>query len=467
MVDPAENLPENPAENRTLGTDVNDTGNIGGKLQRRREQVEQADIPEADRQAILEFFRHRRAEGKARNTLVTDLSTLRVASERAELPLTEMGQNDMRDFLATLVAPKSEDGYGLDRGGGGMYNYKRVFRVFFRWLDGRDEHGSFPFWEDVETPRQEIKRQPADERLTWDDVQTLKAAAARGRNGARDRALIGMLAEGHRVTAIAQLRIGDVYPWGSDPYFTLNEDAEDGHKEMENIERALIYCVADVRNWISQAHPDNEHPEGPRPEAPLWPIQTYDLERPTQSALSNDGVESALERTADRAGIEKPVNPHNFRHAFHTMLANDPSVDPRDQQHLGGWGDLRMIDHYDESTADEKNRAIRSSLGVASEDVDGSNTTPDPHPCWNCQAQLTTEDYCPSCGEPQSVAVRLKRRAARNEVQDGIPKDSDDPEKTVTRAQMLDALDDPRVWEIVESNIGDGEAMHEASPPTE
>lgn len=53
MVDPTANLPENPAEGRTLGTDVNDTANVDGKLKRRREQVEEADIPEADREAGL------------------------------------------------------------------------------------------------------------------------------------------------------------------------------------------------------------------------------------------------------------------------------------------------------------------------------------------------------------------------------------------------------------------------------
>lgn len=455
MANPATNLPENPAENRTLGADVNDTGNITGKLKRRREQVEEADIPEVDREAILGFFRFRRAEGKARNTLITDLSTLRNASERAEVPITDMGQGDMQDLLARLVAPESEGGYGLTRGGGGIYNYKRALRVFFRWLDGRDEYGDFPFWESVETPTQEIETQPPEERLTWDDVQALKAAAARGRNGARDRALIGMLAEGHRVTAIAQLRVGDVNPFGDDPTFTLNDATEDGYKDMESVERTLLYCAADLRGWIGQAHPDNGHPDGPRPGAPLWPIQTYDLDRHTECALSNDGVESVLERAADRAGIDKPVNPHTFRHAFHTQLANDPDVDPRDQKHLGGWGDLRMIDHYDESTAGEKNHALRVGLGLTSDEPDGANTTPDPHPCWNCSVQLTTEDYCPSCGEPQSASVRIMRRKARSEVREGLPEDSDDPNKTMTRAEILDALDDAAFWELVEDRLGD------------
>lgn len=457
MTNPAANLPQNPAEGRTLGADVNDTGNISGKLARRREQVLEAEIDEDDREAILAFYSYRRSEGVARNTLITDLSTLRNAAERAAVSITDMTESDVQDLVALLVAPESEGGYGLKRGGGGLYNYKRALRVFFRWADGRDELGSFPFWDRIDTPSQEIERQSLEERLEWSDVETLKSAAARGRNGPRDRALIGLIAEGHRVTAVAQLRVGDVDPYGDDPTFRLNDTTADGYKDMENHERTLLYCATDLRTWINDHHPDNEHPAGPRPEAPLWPIQTYDLDDPERCALSNDGITGVLERTADRAGIEKPINPHNFRHAFHTMLANDPNVDPRDQQHLGGWSDLRMIDHYDESTVSEKNAALRQGLGLSTSEDGAESSTPDPYPCWNCKATLTSEDFCPSCGEPQSVTTRLKRREARAKTQKGVGEDADDPDKTLTRAQLLEAIDDPRVWAIVEGNLGNGD----------
>lgn len=454
MGDPAANLPENPAEGRTLGADVNDTGKIAEKLQRQLELLDEADIPEADREAIESFFRYRRSEGVARNTLRTDLSTLRNASDRAGVPLVDMSEADMQDFLALLVAPEPEGGYGLKRGGGGMYNYKRALRVLFKWLDGRGDYGDYPFWEDVDTPTQDVERQDPDERLTWEDVQALKDAAARGQNGPRDRALVAMLAEGHRVTAVAQLRVGDVDPWAENPGFGLNDTTEDGYKDMENVERPLLWCQADLKAWIGQHHPDNAHPDGPRSEAPLWAIQTYDLDNPTGSALSNDGIKGVLQRTADRAGIEKPVNPHNFRHAMHTMLANDPDVDPRDQQHLGGWGDLRMVEHYDETSVEETNAAIRSSLGLSAADEEDHADTPDPYDCPNCTTTLTTEDYCPNCGEPRDLSTRLKQRAARKRTQDGVAEDADDPDVTVARAQVLDAIDDPKVWQMIEANLG-------------
>ena len=446
----SDNLPENPAEGRSIGTNVNDTSKIGERLARRREQVVEAHIPETDREAILKFFKHRRADGMSRNTLVTDLSTLRCASERAETPLTEMSKLDVDDFLVELVTPRSEGGYGLERDGGGIFNYKRTFRVFFRWLHSRGEYGEFDFWDSIDLPKQEPKSIPKENRLEPDDIAVLKKAAGQGRNPDRDRALIAFLAEGHRITAAAQLRVKDVDVYSDDPVFRLNDSSEDGYKSMEKVERPLLWCTAVLRVWLSEGH----HPEPNNPEAPLWTVNQYDPENPQESALGNDGISSMLERVADRASVDKPVNPHNFRHAAHTRLRNEPEISERDQEHLGGWIDdrRRMLDRYDETTIEEKNRNLRTGLGLSISTDDDEATTPRPHPCYYCNIELAgDETFCPSCGMPQNASTRLARRQAKQDVQDGIGDEADDARRTAARAALLEALDDPIVIERVEA----------------
>lgn len=90
---------------------VDDAGRIGDKHRRRLEQVEEADIDERDREAILGFHRYRRAvEGMKPNTLTNDLSTLRNATERADVALVDMGETNVHDLLVKLATPRDEGG---------------------------------------------------------------------------------------------------------------------------------------------------------------------------------------------------------------------------------------------------------------------------------------------------------------------------------------------------------------------
>lgn len=427
---------------------VNDAGDLTGKHARRYEQVEEADIPERDRELILAFHKFRKAEGMAVTTLTTDLSTLRNASERATVPLVGMSKTDVENLFQRLVAPESEGGYGLAPDGGGMYNYKRTLRVFFRWLNEHEEHGEYPFWDGLETPSQNVERKDEEELLTPAEVEELKEAAGRGRNTQRDRALVAFLADGPRVTLASQLRVGDVDPYGNDPYWRPNEEAV-GHKGMDSRRRTFLWSKAEVRSWLSHGHPDPDNPE-----APLWVKQGYDPDNPQEGALSPDGIRGMLERAADRAGIEKAVNPHSFRHAAMTRLSNDEGLNPQQIQHLAGWADQRMLEVYDRTSDESRNNTIRDALGMPTSETE-ERETPDPRPCHNCRTTLHGEAYCPECGEPQEVSAQLARDNAKSDVREGLKAGADDPDKTAARADVLDQLEsNPDALDAIADALG-------------
>ncbi|MCU4974869.1 tyrosine-type recombinase/integrase [Halobacteria archaeon AArc-m2/3/4] len=426
---------------------VNDTGDLTGKHARRLQQVEEADIDHDDRDAILAFHESRRKDGCEPTTLTMDLSTLRCASERAPVPLTTMTKSELDNLLSLLVTPREEGGYGLDPTKGGMYNYTRALRVFFRWLDSRDGHGSFPFWEEIETTDQTVERQLEDERLTRGDIENLKEAAGRGRNTQRDRALVAFLADGPRVTLATQLRVGDVHLDDDDPYWMPNDDAVGGHKDMDRRKRTFLWSLVEVRTWLHFGHPDPDNPN-----APLWTVQHYDPDRPQEGALSPDGVRAMLRKAAEHIGLEKPVNPHTFRHAAMTRLSNDEGLTPQQIQHLAGWADDRMLEIYDETTDRERNDSIRSELGMETSKAN-EQSTPEPEPCWNCRTLLTDERFCPSCGEGQLVSDRSVKQNALADVRDGMVEDADDPAKVKARVSLEEVLDDPEAMERIAAAV--------------
>lgn len=191
---------------------VNDTNNTQGKLENQWEMLYEADIDDRDRDAIEQFVRlHRQnVENCKPTTLINDLSMLRNTSKRAGTPLVEMSMTDVRQFLGTLTAPKSQDGYGLDPDGSGLRSYKRALRVFFNWLDDQEDFGSFEFADDIDLPSGTSSRVNEEQLLDEEDITALKEAA----RNQRDKALIEFLADtAARISMASQLRVGTFTTW--------------------------------------------------------------------------------------------------------------------------------------------------------------------------------------------------------------------------------------------------------------
>lgn len=240
--------------------DVNVPSGIERKLQRRWAQLRDASIDERDKAAITEFVDHRREiEGVARNSRIHDLSTLRCASERAEVPLVDTDLGDDRTLFRILTAP-TPDGYGLKRDGSAMFGYKRALRVFFRFLDEEPDYDPYPFWGRIELPSWDISGAASeDEMLTADEVEQLKAAA----DYPRDRAIISFLADmALRATALLSMKRGHGHLDGPEPWFEVNDEMPDGLKGFDS-EPPILYSRSELRAFMNDHHPD------PRPQAPV------------------------------------------------------------------------------------------------------------------------------------------------------------------------------------------------------
>lgn len=370
---------------------VNDTNNTRGKLDREWEMLYNADINKRDRQAIEEFVRFERKgnQGCKPNTLISDLGALRRASTRAETPLVEMTMADIRAFLGVLTRPEEQGGYGLAADGSGVFGYKRALRVFFEWMDSESDYGDFGFAQNIELPSQQADRVSEDQTLDQEDVEALKEAA----RNPRDRALIEFLADtAARVSLASQLRVGDIYNLDTErPYYKPNPNGE-GHKDAPNKRYPILYSRAELRTYI------NHHHEDQREESPLWHIlRGYDHNNPKQSAMSGDRIRDMLRECARRAGIEKPVNPHNFRHSAITRLSKTGHT--RNQiQHIAGWADDRMLERYDHTTDQERNDQLRAKAGFIDE-VDAGTEPAKAMTCGNCREKLAPDTrFCPNCG---------------------------------------------------------------------
>lgn len=378
---------------------VDDTNNTTGKLERQWEKLYNADIDQRDRQAIEEFVRFERKgnQGRSPNTLISDLSILRWSSKLAEVPLVEMEITDLRTLLSVLTRPESRGGRGLDPNKGGIYGYRRGLKVFFKWLDGEAAYGDYSFYEDLKTSSQRAERVNEEETLDEGDIEALKAAA----RNPRDRALIEFLADtAARISLASQLRIGDVYNIETDrPYYRPNPNGKN-HKNAPNKRYPILYSRAELRSYINTHHIDQ------RDEAPLWHVLTgYNFDSPESNAVSGDRIRAMLRECAQRAGITKPVNPHNFRHTAITRLSKTGHT-RKEIQHVAGWADDRMLERYDHTTDEERNDQLRARAGFIDE-ADAGTEPAKANICGNCREQFApSARFCPNCGAAATEDAR-------------------------------------------------------------
>lgn len=266
------------------------------RVERIIEQImESEEIHEDNKELIREFKRDIVLEGLSYAWLQKLLSHLKVVAEHlGEQRFEDMEEDDLKDLVEWLQ--------GRDTSQSTVDSYKEVIKRFWQWQYDMPK-GEHPEMVDffTTTEKSGSNGKLPKELLTREDIEALKDAC----RNPRDRAFIAMLYEtGARIGEIIDLTVGDI------------EDHKHGRKVVidgKTGERRLplVESTPPINKWL------NDHPD-PTDDAPLW----SQLRKPEQ--VSYDYIrQKLLGRAAERAGIDKPVNPHHFRHSRATHLATE------------------------------------------------------------------------------------------------------------------------------------------------
>lgn len=179
-------------------------------------------------------------------------------------------------------------------------SYKQTIKQFWKWMNGGEEP---PETNWIRRSQSSYSRLLPHSLLTPHDVQAMIA----GCTNDRDRAFIALLWEtGARIGELIDLRVGDIEQGAIGKHVVVS--GKTGSRRL-----LLLESESYIDDWLT-AHPN------PQPTAPLWcKIQQG---TPDEQLGYNYIRLRLLERARERAGIEKPVNPHHFRHSRATYLAN-------------------------------------------------------------------------------------------------------------------------------------------------
>ncbi len=227
-----------------------------------------------------------------------------------------------------------------------------------------------------------------DDLFSREDIQALRAHIG----GQRNRTLLELfLNTGQRISAIQGLRIKDVDL--ENGLISLNTE-RDGLKgaAYRDRRRPLLGAKPYLAEWLDM------HPLADDPDAYVFigdPDHHYtDLDQP----LCQSAIRRMLEVTAKRANVEKPVNPHNFRHYRTTTMKHDYGLNDEKIKFLLGHrregNGMNLF--YNHSVTEKLWRNTEHKIGATDERLSKPLT---PESCAECDEPLEDHwTHCPVCG---------------------------------------------------------------------
>ncbi len=400
---------------------VDDPQNFAEGLQNQRRLLEDStQVHDADRQPIKRWLQ--RKDGTvAVSTLKTYLRRVRVASERASTPVIEMDEDDFHSLLFELR-------HEHDLADSTIHSYENAVLLFIEDMTGAE-------WpSEVDRTSVESETVTSDDILTPNNLGSLTETARHQ----RDVAFIEFLADtGARLSLALSLRVGDL-DLSEPATYSPNPDAV-GLKGASITDYPLIDSAGALRSYLRTSHPRPNDPE----VALFHKIKPAKRGEGDERWIDDGGVDpnamrQQLSRIADRAGVEKDVNPHAFRHAAITRMVREGYSRSQIEHRVHWTLDTDMWETYEHITGAEHTEDIFREAGLV-EGEEGPDRVR--KPCGNCREPLAPHhEFCPVCGRPASERAREALEAERDDQFDTAVK-SEDPETREAARDLASVLD--------------------------
>lgn len=379
---------------------LDDFQGFGDRLQQELDKVERHDT--ADRRHIKRFAR--RLDGTvAESTLAEYLKNLRKTAERLDEPLVEIDAAAFDDHVFELRRNPAY-GQGAEPGlsDGTIRNVEFAVRKFLTEIDV----DGTAWAEDYELTSPPDSAVRPEDMLRPADINAL----VDGANNLRDIAIIEFLADtGARLSVVGSLRVTDVdlELAGKRATYHPNPNAQ-GLKGAAITDYPIIDAKATLRTYRQRIHP--------RPDEPSaaffhkLPGHGNDDTWPEDGALSPSTIRKQLRKAAEAGDVDRPVNPHNFRHSAVTRMAREDYTRSQIEHRLHWEVDTDMWTVYEHIASEEHNADIFAHAGIGETD-DGADG--ERRPCSNCTEPLAPHhEYCPKCGEPATAESRSRQQNA-------------------------------------------------------
>ncbi|MDG6927134.1 MAG: tyrosine-type recombinase/integrase [Nitrososphaerota archaeon] len=255
-------------------------------------------IPETDKKLIVDFTEHLKAKGISTGRVTKYMLNLMTLRRQMKCDFAQADRKEIERLMGWLNSSDYSPHTKLD--------YKGELKRFYKWLRNGSMDSDIPFPPEVAWIKENMKhnemKQP--DILTDDEAKRMIDAAGK----IRDKAFIAVAFEGgFRIGEILTVTMADL------TFDSMGARLKVRGKTGERTVR-LITSAPLLARWV------DEHPMKGNPQAPLW-ISLASNYRDRLKPVSYERTVLMLKRVAQKAGIQKRIYPHLFRHSAATRDA--------------------------------------------------------------------------------------------------------------------------------------------------
>ncbi len=311
---------------------MNGLYDLEGKLKDEISNLKGSGISNRNIELILNFQRHNIMRDLSVFRQIKYINMLKTAAVRTKKDFDKVEAKDYEDLVVMLK--------GLKLSPFTIGTYRAVLKTFHKWLNGGLEYPPCVKWLNGNYSG---KRKLPDEMLAKEEIKEMLKHTC----NPRDKALISVLWEsGARIGEVGNLRIKNA---------TFDEYGccimVDGKTGMRRVR--LINSAPDLLEWL------NKHPHNNDREAFIW----VNLEKNRLDQMGHRYIMKMLQVTAKKAGIQKPVNPHNFRHSRATYMSQY-LTEAQMKEYFGWTQDSKMAAQYVHLSGKQVDDAILKMHGL-------------------------------------------------------------------------------------------------------
>ena len=328
-----------------------DIHNYEKRYDAKKRAVVKADISKRNKELILNFERCCfLKEGISKSRLIQLMNMLVILGrDYNRCDFDKIDQKGMDDMVFKIASRSDLSPWTRQ-------SYKAAIKKFFKWLEHGDDYkkikGYPPLvsWIKTSIKRKDQPRVRASDLLTEDEVKRLIRTAEHP----RDKAIVAMLYElGARIGEIGGLRIKDVCR--DDHSYVVDLHGKTGHRTPR-----IVFADPFLTRWLE------DHPLSEEPEAPLWVVLGN---RNKNRYLKYSAFQCLLKRLIVKAGINKRIHPHLFRHTRVTHLLLNKEINEPNAKVFFGWvPDSNMLAEYSHLLSRDVNQRILEIHGIKPEE---------------------------------------------------------------------------------------------------
>lgn len=261
-----------------------------------------------------------------------------------------------------------------------LTDYDKFLKRFYLWMiENNYSTISDAKIRKISVGRVDSMTKTAEDLISEDLVKQMIDAC----QNSKDRAMISMLNEGaFRVGELGNLTWGQVK--FSEYNVTINVNDKTGIPRMVPLYKSIPYISAWRQDYPAEAAPDS-----------------YVFITRQGLQMQYQGLVKQLNKIAERAGIEKHLTPHTFRHSAITRMITEGVQESVIKLMCWGTVDTDQFKTYAHLTAVDIEKEMAAYSGVVTPEQRQKSRTLEPRQCPRCYAINTPDqEYCGKCGLP-------------------------------------------------------------------